>query len=613
MNEKKISFIRCINNQSISSEQDYYLSKLHVPEGYELDVLNITDAHSICEGYNEGMQASDAKYKVYLQQNIFIIEKDFIYQILSIFEDESIGMIGLTGYTELGCDFTPADECKIENRYIGYADKVVAKKRGMFFGGDYREVCVLDGAILATQVDLSWRGDIFKDSELYGMSQSFEMRRAGYKAVVAKQDSPWIIQDGEESFSKEYYHWLNIFGKEYKNDLITEEDIIDNTELDVLYLMPQGGTRDIPNTLKKCNLQSVVDKRYYEPNSENYFKDYLYLKNYYGDRKIKAVFSAIFIPAAAKFCYDFNIPYIAWIYDSPQQALFYPESKYPTNHIYIFDKAFCERARQAGCANVMYMPCAAEIKYKEIVEICDQDKQKYACDISFVGQLYNGDVFLDMFEKLSDEEKKPLLDYYSCNKLNWSKIRPWPQMPKRLCDQLGKSVVSEMMTDALFYGTAVMSRKLAQIERIEVLNHLAKNYDVHLYTGSDVSKLSGVHIHGKVDYYTEAKKVFALSKINLNITLPSIETGVPWRVFDIMGMGGFVLSNYQKEIEELFEIDKEIVVFRNLEELDLKIKYYLSHEEERRAIANAGFEKVKNKFNIKNSVKKMCSDVGIKG
>lgn len=70
-----------------------------------------------------------------------------------------------------------------------------------------------------------------------------------------------------------------------------------------------------------------------------------------------------------------------------------------------------------------------------------------------------------------------------------------------------------------------------------------------------------------MDYYTVMNKIFYLSKINLNITLPSIESGIPQRVLDIMGSGGFVLTNYQPEIEEVFEIGKDIEVFHTLEEL----------------------------------------------
>ena len=77
-NDRKICFIICSNNQQYLEECLLYLSLLKVPKGYETEVLAIQDASSMTAGYNEGMKASDAKYKVYLHQDTFITEKTFL-------------------------------------------------------------------------------------------------------------------------------------------------------------------------------------------------------------------------------------------------------------------------------------------------------------------------------------------------------------------------------------------------------------------------------------------------------------------------------------------------------------------------------------------------------
>ncbi len=129
-----------------------------------------------------------------------------------------------------------------------------------------------------------------------------------------------------------------------------------------------------------------------------------------------------------------------------------------------------------------------------------------------------------------------------------------------------------------------------------MLNALAEKHTVDLYTRSSCAYIRNVQVHQGVDYYTAMNKIFYLSKINLNITLPSIETGMPQRILDIMGSGGFVLTNYQQELEDYFEIGKEIEVFRDLDELMEKTAYYLSHEEERVRIAMNGYMKVRDNF-----------------
>jgi spore maturation protein CgeB len=93
------------------------------------------------------------------------------------------------------------------------------------------------------------------------------------------------------------------------------------------------------------------------------------------------------------------------------------------------------------------------------------------------------------------------------------------------------------------------------------------------------------------------------------MSLRSITTGIPQRVFDIMAAGGFVISNYQLEIEELFEIGKEIVVYDTLKDLKEKIRYYLEHEEEREQIAYNGYLKVKNTHSLDNKLKDMLNQI----
>ena len=62
----------------------------------------------------------------------------------------------------------------------------------------------VDGLLIATQYDIPWREDLFKHFDFYDVSQSFEMRRAGYKVLVPYQETPWVIHDS--SFAKLTYY-----------------------------------------------------------------------------------------------------------------------------------------------------------------------------------------------------------------------------------------------------------------------------------------------------------------------------------------------------------------------------------------------------------------------
>ena len=163
------------------------------------------------------------------------------------------------------------------------------------------------------------------------------------------------------------------------------------------------------------------------------------------------------------------------------------------------------------------------------------------------------------------------------------------------------------MPDEYYCKAFFLERKLTNIERSCLMELLADQYDISLFTWENQLVPDGIRRLPAMHSQWDALKVFYSSKINMNITLRSIESGIPARVFDIMSVGGFVMSNYQEEIPELFEEDKEIVTFKSPEEMLDKIAYYLSHEEERIRIGYNGYKKVKNCYTYEHQLNKIIS------
>ena len=197
MNDKKICFITCVNDREFYGECRLYISRLHIPEGYETDVISIEDAASMTSGYNEGMNASDAKYKIYLHQDTFIVDRYFLYEILDIFKsDPTIGMIGAVGSPVL-----PDDGCMWngERIWCAYCDSVCNAaacdtyyKPGTY---DVSYVRAIDGLLMATQYDIAWRDDLFTDFDFYDASASMEFHKNGYRIAVPRFDKPLCVHD----------------------------------------------------------------------------------------------------------------------------------------------------------------------------------------------------------------------------------------------------------------------------------------------------------------------------------------------------------------------------------------------------------------------------------
>ena len=100
--------------------------------------------------------------------------------------------------------------------------------------------------------------------------------------------------------------------------------------------------------------------------------------------------------------------------------------------------------------------------------------------------------------------------------------------------------------------------------------------------------------------------------INLNISLRSIVTGIPMRIFDIMGAGGFVLTDYREDMLQFFVPGEDFVYYESREDLLEKIDYYLAHDDERRQIAASGHEKIAQAHTFDHRVREIL-DVVLNG
>lgn len=215
VNSRKICFITCVNNEKYEQEEQKYLKNLFVPEGFEVEICPVRHAVSMASGYNKAMYKSDAKYKVYLHQDVFIVNPYFIQDILSVFENTEIGMIGMVGTSELPENAIMWDGPRIGKLYVN----AVYKSENKTFGeinGLWQQAEAVDGLLMATQYDIPWREDLFGGWDFYDVSQSQEFIRNGYKVVVPNQKEPWCIHDDGFYSLKNYYKSRKIFIEEYK-------------------------------------------------------------------------------------------------------------------------------------------------------------------------------------------------------------------------------------------------------------------------------------------------------------------------------------------------------------------------------------------------------------
>lgn len=220
MEQRKMAFITCVNQEVLYQKSLKFINRLEVPEDIQIECIPIKNAPSLTKGYNKGMQQTQAKYKVYLHQDVSILHKGFIKDIVTLFQmHDKIGMFGVIGARTL-----PSDGIWWKS-YHG-AGKVYdshSGKMGMInFQDDTKSiehVACVDGLLMATQYDLPWQEKLFDGWHFYDISQCFDFQKAGYKVAVPYQHMPWCVHDCGIVNLDGYDHYRKVFLKNFLNQL----------------------------------------------------------------------------------------------------------------------------------------------------------------------------------------------------------------------------------------------------------------------------------------------------------------------------------------------------------------------------------------------------------
>ncbi|NDI36223.1 glycosyltransferase family protein [Chengkuizengella sediminis] len=192
MNEQTIAFICCVNNENHYNECKNHINHLYVPAGFRIEHIPLYNCENITVEYNKAMKNSKAKYKVYIHQDCFILNKTFIPNFLKVFsEDEQNGMLGVAGVKQLPPSgvWWEGKECYgkvIEYRqsynYLCFQE----------FESQYVDVHAVDGLVVVTQYDIEWDERI-KGFHFYDTSQCIRFIKQGLNVVIPRQPMPWVL------------------------------------------------------------------------------------------------------------------------------------------------------------------------------------------------------------------------------------------------------------------------------------------------------------------------------------------------------------------------------------------------------------------------------------
>ena len=156
-----------------------------------------------------------------------------------------------------------------------------------------------------------------------------------------------------------------------------------------------------------------------------------------------------------------------------------------------------------------------------------------------------------------------------------------------------------------FVGGLTKSHK----NRIKILSRLAKELDIDFW-GYGIKTLPidspiRKRYHGEV-WGIDMYHILLQSKMTINTHINVAENYANnMRLYEATGCGAMLITDYKDNLGELFKIGKELVCYKNIEELIELIKYYATNDKERKIIAKNGQRRTLTEHTYFNRMKEM--------
>ena len=308
------------------------------------------------------------------------------------------------------------------------------------------------------------------------------------------------------------------------------------------------------------------------------------------------------------FLEDLNIPLVSWILDNPELIL-RPHKNLTSDNVFIFstDKTSVQGIQKIGYNNVLYLPLAANIDANDAAYNSNYGKIPSGnVELLFIGDTFLSKIgqfikltkslnpllgdykelakrFVAKHEAMQEEHGAPENAFFSIESL----LHPEESAIKRRYLSLSSPETRQRFDlIVLLYANTIYRSHILQ-ETISY-NHLI----VGPHNWKSILKSPNI----KMLPPTYDKKIVDLlhrnASINLNITSVHMNGAANKRIFEVPSGGNFLLTDYSRQLEELFDMDKEVVSYTNKNDFHAKVDKYLHDKNAREKVIMAAKQRI---------------------
>ncbi|MFB0516299.1 MAG: glycosyltransferase [Candidatus Neomarinimicrobiota bacterium] len=296
---------------------------------------------------------------------------------------------------------------------------------------------------------------------------------------------------------------------------------------------------------------------------------------------------------------ELSLPVVLWYLDNYRfSGPYFPGTAPELAFAFSADKALVPTLEEAGFAHAFYLPLATDISYSTVRY---DDRYRVLRDkISYVGGTFTKMVrhfHTDEYEALYQEwqpdftaimEKEGRVDLDA----TFAPYKERFQVLEAYYHFIAYVVFRETRRYRLGRLKCLLDEPLVVFGREDWKNYLPEEV-----------------VWPPVKYTVETPNVYRNSGINLSLTTFQQETALNQRLFDIPLCNGFVLTDWKEALAEHFELDQEVIYFRNDDELKEKVRYYLQHPDARDAVIEKARERILREHLMEHRVTKMLETI----
>ncbi|WP_316901367.1 glycosyltransferase [Pseudodesulfovibrio indicus] len=288
---------------------------------------------------------------------------------------------------------------------------------------------------------------------------------------------------------------------------------------------------------------------------------------------------------------DLGLPLASWFVDNPHLILFdYAHPGADNTAIFTFDAGNLDAMRERGFGNVHYLPLATDPE--RFRPGAGNGPSEWRAPISFVGSSMTGPVarclaLAGLPDRLAREYETvaaafgasgetSVTRFLELERDDWAReITALPTRERRLA------------AESLLTWEATRQYRLACVQTILPFNPLVVGDDG--WTGL---LGEGTRLLPPLDYYDDLPRFYPLSEINFNCTSRQMKGAVNQRVFDVPACGGFLLTDHREQMEDLFDLDREAVTYREPQDIPELVERFAADPDARRAVSAAARRRI---------------------